>query len=37
MSNEKYRKYIAEMIEQIEDNRVLKQIYAIVHRFFINR
>lgn len=31
MSLEKYRKYIIEMLDEISDNRVLKQIYEIVH------
>lgn len=30
-----YKKYIAEMLERIDDERYLKQIYTIVHRKFI--
>lgn len=37
MSNEKYRKIITDMLEQIEDNRALERIYNCVHRFFIRR
>lgn len=37
MSNEKYRKYIAEMLEKIEDDRALKLIYEITTQFFIKR
>lgn len=37
MSNEKYRKYIVDMLDHIEDNKVLERIYTFVHRFFIKR
>jgi len=37
MSNEKYKKYIVEMLEHIEDNGALNRIYEVIHRFFIRR
>ena len=35
MRNEEYRKYIKEMVDQIEDEESLKKIYNKVHRFFV--
>lgn len=35
MRNEEYRKYIKEMVDQIEDEESLKRIYNKVHRFFV--
>lgn len=37
MENEKYKKYIIEMIKKIDDNKHLERIYNYVHRFFIQR
>lgn len=37
MSNEKYKKYIIEMVQKIDNNRYLERIYNYVHRFFIKR
>lgn len=37
VSNEKYREYIKQMVDCIDDERDLKQIYTIVHRKFIKR
>ena len=36
MTAEKYKKYIGKMREEIDDERDLSRIYAIVHRKFIN-
>lgn len=36
MTTEKYKKYIREMLEEIDDERDLARIYAIVHIKFIN-
>ena len=35
MTPEKYKKYISQMIEKINDEKTLKQIYENVHRKFI--
>lgn len=35
MNNEEYRKYIKEMVEQIENKESLKKIYNKVHNFFV--
>lgn len=37
MKNEKYKKYIIEMILKIDDNRHLERIYNYVHKLFIKR
>lgn len=37
MNNEKYKKYIIEMIRQIDNNKHLERIYNYVHKFFIKR
>lgn len=37
MSNEKYKKYIIEMVQKIDDSKYLERIYNYVHRFFIKR
>lgn len=37
MSIEKYRENITQMLSCLEDEKVVKLIYAIVHRFFIDR
>lgn len=37
MKNEKYRKYIIEMVQKIDDSKYLERIYNYVHRFFIKR
>lgn len=36
MTAEKYKKYIGKMLEEIDDERDLSRIYAIVHIKFIN-
>lgn len=35
MNNEKYKQYIIEMIQKIDNNKYLQRIYNYVHRFFI--
>lgn len=35
MSNEEYRKYIREMIDQLENEDDLRKIYNKVHRYFV--
>ena len=37
MNKEEYRQFIIKMLQCIENERDLKQIYTIVHRKFINR
>lgn len=37
MSPEKYKEHIKQMLSCIEDEKELKLIYEIVHRFFIER
>ena len=37
MSTEEYKKSITQMLSCIDDKKVLKLIYEIVHRFFIER
>ncbi len=37
MENEKYKKYIIEMVLKIDDNKYLKRIYNYVHKLFIRR
>lgn len=37
MDNEKYKKYIIEMVQKIDDLKYLERIYNYVHRFFIRR
>ena len=37
MENEKYKKYIIDMIQKIEDNKHLERIFNYVHRLFIKR
>lgn len=37
MNNEKYKKYIIEMVQKIDDSKYLERIYNYVHRFFIKR
>lgn len=37
MSTGKYKESITQMISCIEDKKVVKLIYEIVHRFFIDR
>ena len=37
MEREKYKKYIIEMVQKIEDNKQLERIYNYVHRLFIRR
>lgn len=34
MSKEKYKKYILEMIDRIEDEKAIERIYNYIHRFF---
>lgn len=36
MTPEKYKYYIAEMLNRISDEKHLKRIYDVVHRSFIN-
>lgn len=35
MTNEEYKKYIHDMVEQIDDNVILKFIFQYVHKYFI--
>jgi len=35
MTNEKYKKYIIEMVQKIDNNKYLERIFHYVHRFFI--
>ena len=35
MSNEEFRKYIREMIDQLENEDDLRKIYNKVHRYFV--
>lgn len=35
MSNEEYRAYIIEMIGKINDSKMLRRIFLIVHQIFI--
>lgn len=37
MSTEKYKESITQMLSCIDDSKVVKLIYEIVHRFFIER
>lgn len=37
MTSEEYKKYIIEMLKSINTEKDLSQIYATVHRKFINR
>ena len=37
MSAEKYKESITQMLSCIDDNKVVKLVYEIVHRFFIDR
>lgn len=37
MKKEKYKKYIIEMVQKIDDSKQLERIYNYVHRFFIRR
>lgn len=37
MDNEKYKKYIIEMLQKINDNKHLERIYNYVHKYFIKR
>ena len=37
MDNEKYIKYIIEMVQKIDNNKHLERIYNYVHRYFIKR
>lgn len=37
MENEKYIKYIIEMVQKIDNNKHLERIYNYVHRYFIKR
>ena len=37
MSTERYRENITQMLSCIEEEKVVKLIYEIVHRFFIER
>lgn len=37
MDNEKYKKYIIEMLLKINDNKHLERIYNYVHKYFIRR
>lgn len=37
MSNNDYKRYIILMIEKIEDNKVLKRIYQLVQKYYINK
>lgn len=36
MTPEKYKHYIAEMLDSISDEKHLRRIYNVVHRAFIN-
>lgn len=35
MDNTKYKKYIIEMVQKIDNKEFLERIYNYVHRFFI--
>lgn len=35
MDNEEYRECIGELLEMIDDNKILKRIFVFVHRLFI--
>ena len=35
MSNEEYKKQIRKMLNEINDNKVLKRIFEIVHFYFV--
>lgn len=37
MGNEEYKKYIIEMIQNINDNKHLERIFNYVHKLFIRR
>ena len=37
MSNEKYKKYIIEMVQKIDNNKHLERIFNYVHKLFIRR
>lgn len=37
MDGEKYKKYIIEMVQKIDDVIFLKRIYDYVHKYFIRR
>lgn len=37
MDNEKYIKYIIEMVQKIDNNKYLERIYNYVHRYFIKK
>lgn len=37
MNNEKYKKYIIEMVMKINSEKHLKRIYDYVHRLFIRK
>jgi len=36
MSNEEYRRAISELVARIHDDAILKRIYTIIHRFFVD-
>ncbi len=35
MTNEEYKKHLKKMIDKINDNKVLKRIYELVHYYFV--
>lgn len=37
MDSEKYKKYIIEMVEKIDNIEFLKRIYDYVHKYFIRK
>ena len=37
MNNDKYKMYIIEMLQKIDNNKHLERIYNYVHKYFIRR
>lgn len=37
MNNEELKTYLYEMIEQIDDNKVLNRIFQFVYKYFLRR
>lgn len=37
MDNQKYKTYIIEMVQKIDNNKYLERIYNYVHKHFIKR
>lgn len=35
MTSEEYKKHLKKMIDKINDNKILKRIYELVHYYFV--